>query len=54
MSTYMRDENIKFTLFCIMAFQVSALAILYFKTDKLVALIHEELHWHKDDPLYIN
>ena len=51
---YMRAEYMKFTILVLALFQLGALATLYYQADHLFTLVHEELDWHKEDPLFVD
>ena len=51
---YMRAEYIKYSIVVLAAYQVGALATLYWEADQLFTLVHEDLDWSNSDPLYVD
>ena len=54
MSGYMKRENLKYSLFVLVLFQIGALATLYFQADHLFTLVHQELEWDNADPIFVD
>ena len=51
---YMRAEYLKFSIFIVTLFQVGAMYGLYYHADKLMTLVHQDLDWDPNDPLYVD
>lgn len=51
---YMRAEYIKFAIFIVTVFQIGAMYALYYHADKLFTLVHTDLDWNNDDPLFVD
>ena len=50
---YMRSEYVKTSVVLVALFQIGAMGALFYHADVLFHLVHEELDWNKDDPLYV-
>lgn len=50
---YMRQEYLKFSVIIVAAFQIGIMGALYYHADKLFTLVHEDLDWAKEDPLFV-
>ena len=53
-SGYMKSEYLKYSLFVSTVYQIGALGVLYYYSDKIFTLVHEDLDWHKDDPWFVD
>lgn len=53
-TSYMRGEMLKLSIFFVALFQICALVGLYYYADSLFSLIHTDLEWSKDDALFVD
>lgn len=51
---YMKAEYVKFSIFINILFQVGSMYTLYYHADKLFTLVHQDLEWTNEDPLYVD
>ena len=55
-TSYMRGELLKFSIFVVTLFQTGAIAGLYYYADSLFSLVHVNLTWqeHESEPLFVD
>lgn len=51
---YMKSEYLKFSIFINTSYMLGAMYGLYYHADKLFTLVHTDLDWDKDDPIYVS
>lgn len=51
---YMKAEYLKFSIFITTLYQVGSMYALYYHSDKLFTLVHQDMEWDGNDPLYVD
>lgn len=51
---YMKSEYLKFSIFVNTIYMIGAMYGLYYHANKLFTLVHTDLDWESDDPLYVD
>ena len=53
-TSYMRAELLKFSIFSVTLYQIGALGGLFYYAEQLFSLIHAELEFKSEDPLFVD